>query len=253
MTVVTLQDYTPAPRYDSVPWTGARIEEATASTGPWTAIETFTFSLADSDPSDPQARSFTTEAATLDQGWYRVVWLDGDGNEQPTEPIQNLDRDDLVTGVGRMLWARTVQAGTGRKLGTFTADTEPTYQQVVEMIDQAQQDIDMAIGADTTTLPRDPRIVPMANVVLKLRTAMLVERSYFPEQVASGRSPYTQLADDYKTQLAALARAAEQAGAGDQPGSADDELLPVYSFPAADRYHDRLEQSYWTGPYWNGW
>jgi hypothetical protein len=38
--VVTFEDYTPAPRYDALPWTEVRIEESDAADGTWTLIDT---------------------------------------------------------------------------------------------------------------------------------------------------------------------------------------------------------------------
>lgn len=88
--IVNLIDYVPEARYDDVPWTHARIEEAPAATGDWTAIDTFTLAPVDADPTLPASRSFTSTNATLPAGWYRVVWVDDDANESATPPVQNL-------------------------------------------------------------------------------------------------------------------------------------------------------------------
>jgi hypothetical protein len=88
--VVTLEDFRPSPRYDSLPWTEARIEEATTALGPWVALETITLSPVDVDPSSPAYRDFTTELGTAADLWYRIVFLDGTGDEAlPTYPVQN--------------------------------------------------------------------------------------------------------------------------------------------------------------------
>jgi hypothetical protein len=89
--VVTFEDYTPTPRYDSLPWTSVQIQESTTETGSWTTIDTIALSPVDSDPTDPAARSFTTENGTATDLWYRVVFVDADGDTlQPTTPVQNL-------------------------------------------------------------------------------------------------------------------------------------------------------------------
>jgi hypothetical protein len=87
--VVSFTDYRPVARYPPIttPWTQARIDEATADTGPWTTIDTITLSPVDSDPTAPQARSFSTPNATLTSGWYRVVFLDAASNEDITSPV----------------------------------------------------------------------------------------------------------------------------------------------------------------------
>lgn len=90
--VVSLEDVRPSPRYDGEPWTQARFEEGTASTGPWTTLETIALSPVDSDPANPAYRSFTTDLASDTEGlWYRIVFLDAGGDTGlPTFPIQNV-------------------------------------------------------------------------------------------------------------------------------------------------------------------
>jgi hypothetical protein len=90
--VITFQWYRPIPRYDSIPWTQARIEESADPDGPWTVIDTITLSPVDADPASPASRSFTTELAddAFDL-WYQIVFLDGTGDESlPTDPVQNV-------------------------------------------------------------------------------------------------------------------------------------------------------------------
>lgn len=85
--VVTLEGYTPARRYDSTTWTQATIEESASPSGPWTLIDTQTLSPVDTDPTNPKTRSFTTTAATLTAGWYRVAFKDAAGHTQYANPV----------------------------------------------------------------------------------------------------------------------------------------------------------------------
>jgi hypothetical protein len=89
--VISFTNYRPAPRYDTLPWTGVNIEEATDPGGPWTQIDSITFLVPDVDPADPQARSFTTElASSLPDLWYRIIFFDAtDDTSEATIPIQN--------------------------------------------------------------------------------------------------------------------------------------------------------------------
>lgn len=89
--VISFEDYTPPARFDSLPWTQVRVEEAATSTGTWATIDTINLSPLDTDPSDPAVRSFTTEnASDTPDLWYRVVFLDAASDEsQPSTPIQN--------------------------------------------------------------------------------------------------------------------------------------------------------------------
>lgn len=89
-TVVSLIGYLPPPRYDLMPWTGVRIQEATAPAGPWTQIDDQALPSPDPDPSEPAARNLTTSNATLDTGWYRVIFYDaGGGVSDPSDPERN--------------------------------------------------------------------------------------------------------------------------------------------------------------------
>jgi hypothetical protein len=95
--VITFERFAPIRRFDGIPWTTARIEEAPYSTGPWTPIDTKTLSPVDDDPSEPIPRSLTTELASDAPAlWYRIVFEDGTGDEtEPTDPIQNIDPPHL--------------------------------------------------------------------------------------------------------------------------------------------------------------
>jgi hypothetical protein len=88
---VSLEDFTPAPRYPPVvtPWTTVQIEESTSSDGPWTVIDTFALDPVDTDPANPAVRSFTTENATLQSGWYRVAFLDAADRISYADPVTN--------------------------------------------------------------------------------------------------------------------------------------------------------------------
>ena len=89
--IVSFQDYELIPRYDNKHWTTLQINEGSASTGPWTLIDTQNIAVLALDPADPEPIYFTTEKATLPvgQGWYRVDLQDEDGNIQQTDPVFN--------------------------------------------------------------------------------------------------------------------------------------------------------------------
>jgi hypothetical protein len=96
--VVSLEDYRPAPRYDSVPWTDAQIQEGTSATDPaWVTLETQALSPVDADPENPQYRNFTTALGTAEDLWYRIIFLDASMNTGlPTVPVQNTQDDRPV-------------------------------------------------------------------------------------------------------------------------------------------------------------
>lgn len=89
--VVSFEDFVPAARFDAVPWTNAQIYETDdPETGTWTLIDTIALTP-DADPSQPAARSFTTENGTGPNLWYRIVFTDASADvTEPTAPIQNI-------------------------------------------------------------------------------------------------------------------------------------------------------------------
>lgn len=141
-----------------------------------------------------------------------------------------------VEAVAGLLRARTVDK-VGREMGTFTSDTRPTREQVESLIATATVDI----AADTGVLPTgsdDGAVVVrgLAARAAELYAAMLVELTYFPEQVAAGKSPY----GEYKSLLeggpgikgarSRLVSAANEYSV-DQTLDAGDDVGPAYSFP----------------------
>jgi len=88
--VVSFVGYRPPERFDQLPWTEVRIEEASDESGTYVQLETIALSPLDADPSQPAARSFTTQLGTAVGSWYRVIFADLDGDvSQPTTPVQN--------------------------------------------------------------------------------------------------------------------------------------------------------------------
>lgn len=89
--VVTFEDYVPAARFDSLPWTKVLIEEAAVFAGPYTQIDNIALSPVDADPAHPAARSFTTANGTAPGYWYRVIFADASNSTlEPSYPVLNL-------------------------------------------------------------------------------------------------------------------------------------------------------------------
>jgi hypothetical protein len=100
----------------------------------------------------------------------------------------------------------------GRELGAWTDATRPTLVDVEQLI---------ALAAGQTTDADGPASTSCSSLcrnVIALHAACLVELSYFPEQVRSERSPYSELRE-----LLVDARAAfdtcRAAGSPDDPGA----------------------------------
>jgi hypothetical protein len=196
--VVTFEDFTPIPRYDGNPWASIMIEEAPASNGPWTVLETQAISPIDTDPEHPATRDFTTELATLDAGWYRLTFIDQTGDQQlPTDPIHNVPDVTApylpsVGEVANLIAARTKDQ-FGNELGTFGPNTRPTDNKVLEIIDQAADDVTTILDTD---IPES--MYEYAEQAIAVKAAAIIERAYYAEQINNNRSPYPQLLEEYE-------------------------------------------------------
>jgi hypothetical protein len=195
---VTLDDYRPAPRGDGRPWTQALIEEAAVSTGPWTPIETQPLSPIDPNPADPIYRMISTGQATLEHGWYRVTFIDETGNQDVTAPVFNGPSiRPSVLDISALLRART-RDENGNLIGLFTDDTTPMAEQVEDIIDDAVEEV-------TARLPDLPaNRVGKARWLTKLYAALLIEATFFSEQIGSDKSPYQEFKDLYDGSMADL-------------------------------------------------
>lgn len=215
--VVTLEDITP-PRRADAPWTQALMYEGPTSAGAWTLIETILFTPnIDADPRNPQSRDLTTTHATADSGlYYSVVFKDGAGNSSQrsvavfNNPFgSNVNWRPTVEEVAAMIRARTVD-DDGNEVGTFTADTTPSYEQVDELIDKAVEDLYPIFKSTVPDAPVPPNVSPEAyreavSALAAARAALLVELTHFGKEVANGNSPYKQMWEDYRQQLLQVA------------------------------------------------
>lgn len=121
-----------------------------------------------------------------------------------------------VADVGALIVARTKEEMT--RVGTFTANTQPTAAQVSALIDRAYDRVAMAAG------PVPENFYSQAEGLVALYAAMLVERSYFPEDIEGNNSLYQELKEDYEAGLEAIIAASID----DTPG-----VKGIYSVPLA--------------------
>lgn len=153
-----------------------------------------------------------------------------------------------VDDVGALLRARTKDSH-GNEVGTFTADTRPTREQVESIIGRVVSDLADSI-TDPSLTPLPDRLAGSATRVAVLMAAAEIELSYFPEQVATGRSPYAQYRELLGDRTAALHNALADLGhdtdatgpaGGTDGGSAVAPVppAPTGGFPLAEvRYLD---------------
>lgn len=235
MIVITFEDYLPVARHDGEPWIKARIQESVSEEGPWTLVEEITFADPDVDPRHPSPRSFTTELATLDPGFYRVVFVDANAQMLETDPLRYPPLVEAapeyvptVTEVADYTRTRTKNQ-YGQELGTFTNITRPNAQQVTSLIEKAVSDVTTAIDYD---IPEET--YEQARDLIALGAALRVELSFFPEQVGTDRSNYDELLALYNAGLARLVIAVSREKAEDAAGDEDAAATVMFSFPSAE-------------------
>jgi hypothetical protein len=195
-TVQTLSDQRPPRRADGLPWTSARLEEATAPSGAWTAIETFALDPVDEDPAAPAAHDFTTESTTLESGWYRVVWVDEDLDEHAAQPeFLGPPYQPALADVARAMRSR-IRDDLGNILTGFTATTIPSDTDVAGYIVDAADYLTARVGLDVPARNRR-----LARRVCALRAAVDAERA-----IARGKETQRSkdLAKALQEELAAL-------------------------------------------------
>lgn len=151
--VVSLVDYRPSPRYDSLAWTQAQIQEGTASAGPWVTLETQNLSPLDADPANPAYRNFTTQLGTAPEQWYRIVFVDASGDTGlPTFPVQNVADD------------RPVYASTTELAQLLRVQESQRHDALLRVLKSASQEIDSEIGTADITGALTPYSNPPAVV-----------------------------------------------------------------------------------------
>lgn len=221
--VRTFVDLGPPPRTDGLPWTSLRIDESAAFEGPWATIDTVTLAV-ESDPASPAPVAATTENATLEAAYYRLTWIDADGDTQPGSIIYYSGTTapwrPTVQEVASYVTRRTKIPG-GILAGTFTTQTEPTAAQVELLIGQAVDHVSSAIGIE----PCNGQLQRDARAAAALYAAILVEVSFFPETTSNQGSSAVRLESLFNGRIKTLAAAVEAecgqggGGGGDAPGS----------------------------------
>ncbi len=137
-----------------------------------------------------------------------------------------------VEDVGAILRARTTKSETGEELGTFTDETRPTSTAVVSLIDDATDDVVSAVGGQVPKGLERP-----ARRTATIRAAMLVELTYFQEQLETGQSSYPQLREWYTEQLAVLTGRIDDTTGTDADGSFG---TPLFGFPVECQPMDQV-------------
>ncbi len=123
----------------------------------------------------------------------------------------------------------------GETFPDFTEETEPTKGQIELLIPQGVGRIVSAIGVSICEGDDQAPLYESAKALAALYTACLAERSYFPDQVSSQRSPYTAIYEEFKDGIKVLVESVAEHcggssdGAGESVGGAGQ--MPRSCFP----------------------
>lgn len=139
MSVVTLKNYLPPERFDGIPWRQAQIGESGSFDGTFATIDTVTFDVPDSDPKNPQERSFTTSNGTAEDMWYTVTFLDAFGGTSiATIPVQNTDTGTPYATVEELFRVLKIRdGGTPEQVAAAEGDLNTASLEINSEIDRA--------------------------------------------------------------------------------------------------------------------
>lgn len=135
----------------------------------------------------------------------------------PPEPAP----EAMPIDVAAWLRART-QDSEGREIGLWNEDTRPSVGQVEVALKQAR-----AIIAGKVGWQKPDACSALYELLVALEAACIIEKSYFPEQVASDRSAYDQLREEATDYYAALTTCIADAGQGAESSGAYSVCTPV--------------------------
>lgn len=132
-----------------------------------------------------------------------------------------------VDAVGALLHDRTVDDDSA-EVGTFTANTRPTASDVRSLIAEAANDVAMAVGTKFT----DAKQRRAARSLITLGASLLVELSFFRDQLRNDSEAYDRAKDLYDERTKRLIEAVAESGeGGDGDSVATHGFLPTGTFP----------------------
>jgi hypothetical protein len=232
--VVSLNGVTPPARFDGKPWAKAIIFEAEAELfyageEVWSKIDEVELASLpgglDTNPESPRARSFTTNKATLAEGYYYFIWQDEEGGESgPSKIVHNVFSVEQtvrpsLAEVAAVIRTRTVELESGGKeAGTFNTKTKPTAEEAEGLINAALAQTLLTTGPEIS-----PSYWERARTVVAYLAACLIEFSYYREDIERDTSAFPELEKMHKQALDGLLSSIS----GTTPGSPTQSFFSV--------------------------
>lgn len=142
------------------------------------------------------------------------------------------DYKPTVSEVAKYLRTRT-KGALNEGTGEFTEDTRPTEVQVSGLIDQAVDEVATSIGTLDSDLPCAGNLKATAKGAVILYACVLIEMSYFPEQVGT-RSVAEGFERLYDKRMVALKDAVKDCLGGSGEAVGGGMARPSHSFPCAE-------------------
>lgn len=183
--------------------------------------------------------------APLTAGSYTIIWTGPETGQTATEPVViEVGIQPSVASVAALLRARTKVRG-GSEAGTFTDTTRPTDVAVNDLINDAADEVLGKVQPIDPTLPAGSAYNAPGSAyerrirgAIRLYAAILIETSYWPEQVRSAQSPVGTYQALYNGRIRALISEgetgqAEGMGVGTSgSGGSDAPADAAWGFPA---------------------
>lgn len=143
------------------------------------------------------------------------------------------DYKPTLEELGTFMRTRT-KTRYGAVVGTFTDSTPVTDEQATELIEQAVDEVAIAVGANLPSGPEGDEDIYKkgAKALILLLSSMNVELQLAPEQVNDPRSPYAALERRYTAFRKSLIEAVTEARGGTGGGESAGEDPGGYGFPS---------------------
>lgn len=199
------------------------MEESANPDGPWALIDTLPLLPLDADPSHPAVRSLTTDEAQIEDGWYRLTFVDAGGALDIVEVARTVNgslppQPDEIRRRSKLLQRELPEE-------PFDPDVEDTLAALVQESAAWVQTVTWRILDPTLTIPEatleavPPGLVPLAMRAVRLvaeRGVMTADADFVAES-AQGRRLRGFTAGPYSESYFAPGDLVVKASAGGRP------------------------------------